>query len=62
MLKCWLFQDSVAEGESTDLEINYEKLKVQEKILFFDEVPYTEVPAPIWFNGLVIVIGNWDGQ
>jgi hypothetical protein len=48
----------VAEGESTDLEINYEKLKVQEKILFFDEVPYTEVPAPIWFNGLVIVIGN----
>jgi hypothetical protein len=28
----------LGEGESTDLQIDYEKLKVQEKILFFDEV------------------------
>ena len=33
-----LEQESLAEGESTDLHIDYEKLKVKEKILFFDEV------------------------
>lgn len=31
-------QESLEEGEITDLQIDYEKLKVQEKILFFDEV------------------------
>ncbi len=34
----------LGEGESTDLQIDYEKLKVQEKILFFDEVGFEWVP------------------
>ena len=46
MFKVWNYEDSFNVGtiteqfkcDPTDLKINYDKLKIQEKILFFDEV------------------------